>query len=161
MQDIVDEIRGSSVEEMYPWCVYIYYEFFCDVPKPRRRIFAIPDAVRSTSLPNILGFVKERKHDDFLRIVSDPKLYLPEKTLYAFRYSAGMMYVYVPPTDDLIEHIREEARLLGFAIEGRNVHGLKTLHGKTLEFANLPFLFLRPIGYRSDFPDGVAGKRTS
>ena len=67
MQDIVDEIRGSSVEEMYPCCVYIYYEFFCDVPKPRRRIFAIPDAVRSTYLPDILDFLKYRGDDTFVR----------------------------------------------------------------------------------------------
>ena len=147
MQDIVDEIKEGGIQEMYPWCVYIYYQIFCDDMKPQRRILAIPDAVRSTYLPVTLGFLKARSHDDFVRVVFDPKLYLPEITLYAFRYQDELMYIHVPPTDDVIEHIKEEARLRGFAIEAKKMDGLKSLHDKVLEFTDIPFLSLRPLGY--------------
>ena len=142
MQDIVDEIIESGIEDMHPWCVYIYYEFFCDVPKPRRRIFAIPDAVRSTSLPDILDFLKYRGDDTFVRSLIDKTLQMSTFTKHITVSSPKSKPIYSiqVSVSDLVDLIRTTAGLHGLVAE---VVPLQAGSDTTCTFLTLPFIRLR------------------
>ena len=141
MQEIVDEIKKGGLEDMFPWCVYIYSQVPSESGKPQRRILVLPDAVRADHLDTKLRFTKDRNHDEFVEMMKDPKLYLDEKEFNPSQSTSDNLYALQSPTDELVEMIREEARSLGLSIEARNMESVKdNATGKNIDFEDLPFL---------------------
>ena len=143
MQEIVDEIKESGLEDMFPWCVYIYSQVPHTVGKPQRRILVLPDAVRgSRYLRAESSYTKDRNHDGFIKMMKDDcKLILEQKELYPFEYTSETLYALQPPTDELVELLKEEAQSLGLSIEARNLETVKNnATRRRIDFGDLPFL---------------------
>ena len=158
VQEIVQEIKESDVENMFPWCVYIYYELRT---KAERHIFVIPDAVRSMlSANDIVKFIKDKRQIDFGDICHsvmnkvydaydgkfrdlgffylDKSSYCPyycfsnKKTVFAFQF----------PADEIVGMISEEAQCRGLSIEARNLDSVKdNAVRKEVDFTDLPYMY--------------------
>ena len=149
MQDIMNEIVKSSLEEMFPWRVFIYYHFSVGVLRPRRGILVIPEAVWDDKLIENLNFIKDRGHGAFVRLLNEQSSYYPGATfrpsLSSTRESRFTLW---PPTENLIRMLKEEARCFGLLPEIRNLENWRdSTTPRKFSFRDLPFLGLRPLGY--------------
>ena len=85
VQEIVHEIKEKGLQNMFPWCVYIYDKVSLDDLKLQRRILVIPDAVRHARPSDLLSYIKEKEHKEFIATALSSKLYLGQKSRCLFR----------------------------------------------------------------------------
>ena len=149
MQDIMNEIVENSLEEMCPWRVFIYYCFSVDNSKPRRGIFVFPEAIWGSHLFENLNIIKDKGHGEFVRMLNDQRRYSARAIFNpSFTSTGKSWYTLLPPTDDLVQMIKEEARCFGLVPEIRNVETWRDLKAhQASSYEDLPFLCLRPLGY--------------
>ena len=143
MQEIVVEIQESGLEDIFPWCVYIYDQLSAaaDAP-PQRRILVLPDAVRQTNIDPELGFIKNRGHDAFLEAMANEtfSLSLTTQDVSVLSSDASTKFTLQIPTEELVRRVRDNAHRTGFSIELRRTGG----SAEDASFPTLPFLRLYP-----------------
>ena len=141
MQDIVDEIKESGLEHMLPWCVYIYNQVPRKAGKMQRRILVLPDVVRANYFYVESSYIKDRNHEEFVKMMKDSKLCVTPKELYPYWYTSETVFALQPPTDDLVKPLKREAQSLGLSIEARNLKSVKDeTKSRRVDLEDLPFL---------------------
>ena len=142
MQEIVDEIKESGFEDMFPWCVYIYDQFSCSDKKSQTRVLVIPEAIRQSHYSYLSCFIKDGKHNEFTEVALVSKLHLVQKTLYPSHLEGDTLFTLRPPLDDLIGMIQEEAQGMGLLVEARQLESVQqnNTSNKRIFFQELPYI---------------------
>ena len=145
MREIMQEIRDGGMADMYPWCVYIYYHLREGDSRAEKRIFVLPEALRSMGhFKRIVDFIKGKRNIDFGAMLSERRVfYLPKSSHCPYQSSLDGKTTFLIqfPTDELVEMLREEAQGLGLSVEARNVESVKdNATGKNIDFTELPFM---------------------
>ena len=146
MQGIMQEIEDGGMEDMFPWCVYIYNQFCRGESKGKRRIFVIPDAVRlMADFGEIVDFIKGKRHTEFGEMLPIRRVFLLHKSAYCpYQYALDgkTTFAFQFPADEIVGMINEEAQCRGLSIEARNLDSVKdNVASKNIDFADLPYMY--------------------
>ena len=146
MQAIVEEIMKEEMENKFPWCVYIYHQFYKGDVNARRGVYVIPDTVRLIEHRNrIVDFARSTRHINFCASLAErDAFFLPKSSHCPYQYALDgkTTIVLQYPTDALVEMLREEAQRLGLSIEARNLESVKdNAADKNIDLADLPFMY--------------------
>ncbi len=142
MQEVVGEIQESGLEDMFPWCVYIYYRFSTATLAPRRRILVLPDAVRTTFLDPHLTFIKDRRHDEFVQGLLGKTFSVSSATKDVAVRSphANTKFALQIPTEDLRKLVGIVAHSAGFYLDFKQ----RVNNPGNQPFSALPYIHLYP-----------------
>ena len=146
-REIVEEIKKSGFEDMFPWCVYIYFKAPDEAAKPQRQILVLPDIVRASKWnPTYLNLIEVGKHRELIESMARGAIYRQDNEVYQFVGRSESPLILQPPTDAFIGTLCEEARSLGLSIEAKN---LKSVRNNTLYYhidsRSIPHLRCYPL----------------